>query len=213
MLEISFRNGSYSDPLVGPKMVTRGCQTELPRPSATTSSTLSASVSAVASNSNEKSPSGKTPLGYSSGSKPAPDDVRPTSSLNGTSSTSCENLRPLSSASEDSEETSSISDDDEIIFNTIKRQAKKTATIFSGKDFVANNNGSAADDNLSDDDDGCDAEVAVNVAKTESTKNVETTDAVGVNDDEVEGLVKVNGDSHNLADCIVEQHQEVLSQS
>lgn len=28
MLEISCRNGSYSNPLVGPKMMTRSCQTE-----------------------------------------------------------------------------------------------------------------------------------------------------------------------------------------
>ena len=210
MLEISFRNGSYSDPLVGPKMVTRGCQTELPRPSATTSSTLSASVSAVASNSNEKSPSGKTPLGYSSGSKPAPDDVRPTSSLNGTSSTSCENLRPLSSASEDSEETSSISDDDEIIFNTIKRQVKKPGPdlILSGKNFLANNNGSPEDCLNSVGE--CDGEVAVNVAKSSTTEASNNVDVVVVADG---GLLKVNGDSH-LADCLADQQQkEVLSQS
>ena len=210
MLEISFRNGSYSDPLVGPKMVTRGCQTELPRPSATTSSTLSASVSAVASNSNEKSPSGKTPLGYSSGSKLAPDDVRPTSSLNGTSSTSCENLRPLSSASEDSEETSSISDDDEIIFNTIKRQVKKPGPdlILSGKNFLANNNGSPEDCLNSVGE--CDGEVAVNVAKSSTTEASNNVDVVVVADG---GLLKVNGDSH-LADCLADQQQkEVLSQS
>ena len=210
MLEISFRNGSYSDPLVGPKMVTRGCQTELPRPSATTSSTLSASVSAVASNSNEKSPSGKTPLGYSSGSKPAPDEVRPTSSLNGTSSTSCENLRPLSSASEDSEETSSISDDDEIIFNTIKRQVKKPGPdlILSGKNFLANNNGSPEDCLNSVGE--CDGEVAVNVAKSSTTEASNNVDGVVVADG---GLLKVNGDSH-LADCLADQQQkEVLSQS
>lgn len=210
MLEISFRNGSYSDPLVGPKMVTRGCQTELPRPSATTSSTLSASVSAVASNSNEKSPSGKTPLGYSSGSKPAPDEVRPTSSLNGTSSTSCENLRPLSSASEDSEETSSISDDDEIIFNTIKRQVKKPGPdlILSGKNFLANNNGSPEDCLNSVGE--CDGEVAVNVAKSSTTEASNNVDVVVVADG---GLLKVNGDSH-LADCLADQQQkEVLSQS
>lgn len=210
MLEISFRNGSYSDPLVGPKMVTRGCQTELPRPSATTSSTLSASVSAVASNSNEKSPSGKTPLGYSSGSKPAPDEVRPTSSLNGTSSTSCENLRPLSSASEDSEETSSISEDDEIIFNTIKRQVKKPGPdlILSGKNFLANNNGSPEDCLNSVGE--CDGEVAVNVAKSSTTEASNNVDVVVVADG---GLLKVNGDSH-LADCLADQQQkEVLSQS
>ena len=210
MLEISFRNGSYSDPLVGPKMVTRGCQTELPRPSATTSSTLSASVSAVASNSNEKSPSGKTPQGYSSGSKPAPDEVRPTSSLNGTSSTSCENLRPLSSASEDSEETSSISDDDEIIFNTIKRQVKKPGPdlILSGKNFLANNNGSPEDCLNSVGE--CDGEVAVNVAKSSTTEASNNVDGVVVADG---GLLKVNGDSH-LADCLADQQQkEVLSQS
>lgn len=210
MLEISFRNGSYSDPLVGPKMVTRGCQTELPHPSATTSSTLSASVSAVASNSNEKSPSGKTPLGYSSGSKPAPDEVRPTSSLNGTSSTSCENLRPLSSASEDSEETSSISDDDEIIFNTIKRQVKKPGPdlILSGKNFLANNNGSPEDCLNSVGE--CDGEVAVNVAKSSTTEASNNVDVVVVADG---GLLKVNGDSH-LADCLADQQQkEVLSQS
>ena len=207
MLEISHRNGSYSDPLIGPKMVTRGCQTEPSNASSSTATTSSTLSSSTPINNDKSSTSSKTSVGFSSGGRPLDDSNggggRPLSSLNGNSTTSCENLRPLSS----------ISDDDEIIFNTIKRQAKKTATIFSGKDFVANNNGSAADDNLSDDDDGCDAEVAVNVAKTESTKNVETTDAVGVNDDEVEGLVKVNGDSHNLADCIVEQHQEVLSQS
>ena len=215
MLEISHRNGSYSDPLIGPKMVTRGCQTEPSNASSSTATTSSTLSSSTPINNDKSSTSSKTSVGFSSGGRPLDDSNggggRPLSSLNGNSTTSCENLRPLSSASEESEETSSISDDDEIIFNTIKRQAKKTATIFSGKDFVANNNGSAADDNLNDD--GCDAEVAVNVAKTESTKNVETTDAVGVNDDEVEGLVKVNGDSHNLADCIVEQHQEVLSQS
>jgi len=209
MLEISYRNGSYSDPLVGPKMVTRGCQTELPSSAAAASSMLSSSATA-ASSASEKSPAGKTSIGFSSGSKPL-DDVRPASSLNGTSSTSCENLRPLSSASEDSEETSSISDDDEIIFNTIKRQAKKPDMIFGGKNFLANNNGTA-DDNFNDRLNiaaDCDGEVAVNVVKsTETTNSVDKND-VGVG----EGLLKVNGDSH-LADCLVDQQQkEVLSHS
>jgi hypothetical protein len=71
MLEISYRNGSYTDPLVGPKMVTRACQTDpAPASSSATSFTLSPAttdvdVAAAAVNSGcEKS--GKSSGGISS---------------------------------------------------------------------------------------------------------------------------------------------------
>jgi hypothetical protein len=129
MLEISFRNGSYSDPLVGPKMVTRAIQTE---PPTATASANSSSLSPSASSTAVDKTSGVKIYGYSQTSRTEEnhENGRPLSSLNGTAlstpnSASNESLRPLSSASEESEETSSISDDDEIIFNTIRRQVKK----------------------------------------------------------------------------------------
>ena len=129
MLEISFRNGSYSDPLVGPKMVTRAIQTE---PPTSTASAMSSSLSPSPSSTNVDKTSGAKIYGYSPTNRTEEncENGRATSSLNGTAlstpnSASIESLRPLSSASEESEETSSISDDDEIIFRTIKRQVKK----------------------------------------------------------------------------------------
>jgi hypothetical protein len=139
-------------------------------------------------------------------------------SLNGTSSpnpSSDNNVRPLSSASEESEETSSISDDDEIIFNTIKRQVKKTSDMILSKNvFVNNSEFVPADDSLTNNCDDervvvveaeCDGEIAVNPETVKNNLNKESNE----NED---GLVKVNGDMH-LADCLKEQQKEVLSQS
>ena len=219
MLEISFRNGSHSDPLVGPKMVTRSCQTEPPTTKTASTANISDSLSPAPSAANEKSPSpamsGKSSFGFSSGNRPLEENHENNgrASLNGTSSpnpSSDNNVRPLSSASEESEETSSISDDDEIIFNTIKRQVKKTSDMILSKNvFVNNSECVPADDSLTNNCDDervvvveaeCDGEIAVkNNLNKESNENED-------------GLVKVNGDMH-LADCLKEQQKEVLSQS
>lgn len=225
MLEISFRNGSHSDPLVGPKMVTRSCQTEPPTTKSTkTTANISDSLSPAPSAANEKSPSpatsGKSSFGFSSGNRPLEENHENNgrASLNGTSSpnpSSDNNVRPLSSASEESEETSSISDDDEIIFNTIKRQVKKTSEMILSKNvFVNNSEFVPADDSLTNNCDDervvvveaeCDGEIAVNPETVKNNLNKESNE----NED---GLVKVNGDMH-LADCLKEQQKEVLSQS
>ncbi len=134
MLEISHRNGSYSNPCVGPRMVSTGCQTEedepekaeddnafKPKPSAAGS--LHPNVGQgddLVSNSSSTSPAG--------GAEPSPPPPVALSSssfvnMNGAiQEDAISPQRPLSSASEESE--SSISEDDEISFNTIKRQVK-----------------------------------------------------------------------------------------
>ena len=252
MLEISCRNGSYTDPLVGPKMVTRRCQTEQP-PATMKNSNISTTLSPSATTTSlEKSSGvGKNSYGFSSSGRPLNDpeheNGRATSSLNGTASptpisSSCESLRPLSSASEESEETSSTSDDDEIIFNTIKRQVKKNDLIFGGKlnekNVVENADSSSSNnnqnchendnnDNNDDDvrvdhpsnggeDDDCDGERSA--VKTETTKiESSKTDQKLLNskngsEEEEAAVVKVNGDSH-LPDCLMDKQTEVLSQS
>ena len=234
MLEISFRNGSHSDPLVGPKMVTKSCQTEPPPPTANTTATtsnISATLSPAPSTANEKSPSpassGKSSFGFSSGNRPLDENHENNgrASLNGTSSPnpSSDNLiRPLSSASEESEETSSISDDDEIIFNTIRRQVKKPSDVILSKNlFVNNSEVVPAEDSLTNNCEDervvvveaeCDGEIAVNPETLKNNLNKESNEKEKHDDHEKEGLVKVNGDTH-LSDCLKEQQKEVLSQS
>jgi len=250
MLEISFRNGSYTDPLVGPKMVTRSCQTEQP-PATTKNSNISTTLSpsATTTSIDKSSGIGKNSYGFSSSGRPLNDsdheNGRATSSLNGTASptpisSSCESLRPLSSASEESEETSSTSDDDEIIFNTIKRQVKKNDLIFGGKmieknvenadSSSSNNNQNCHEDENNDnndddvradrtsngEDDDCDGErsaVKTETTKIESSKtDQKLLKSKNGSEEEDAAVVKVNGDSH-LPDCLMDQQTEVLSQS
>jgi len=155
MLEISHRNGSYSNPLVGPRLVSTSCQTE-----ELISEKKSSQDKNSSPNSNKIMPSKQNPensgncseLGGSCLSPNSKNSSQQCSNSNSTSplracdggggdspGNSAENAkdsylvmngiqiedaisspqRPLSSASEESE--SSISEDDEISFNTIKR--------------------------------------------------------------------------------------------
>ena len=245
MLEISFRNGSYTDPLVGPKMVTRAIQTE---PPTSTASALSSSLSPSSSSTTVDQTSGGVKIyGYSQTNRTEEnhENGRPTSSLNGNAlstpnSASNESLRPLSSASEESEETSSISDDDEIIFNTIKRQVKKpdVMSIFGIKNveqkadaFVQNNFEQKADsfvehfNNCEKECDATDDEHDLSAVNNETTftdaskieKSTTSVDDNSLENTLAEGdepLVKVNGDNH-LSDNLMDkqQQQQVLSQS
>ena len=152
MLEISHRSGSYANPLLGPRLVSASCQTddiitstqlELTRdldeleeeededhsafnPLLAVSPTSAASISTA-------SPTYSTsPRGSSAASSVimngAIQDIGDTNDGNGStgdadSASGTSPQRPLSSASEEeSEDTSSFSEDDEISFNTIKRQ-------------------------------------------------------------------------------------------
>ena len=149
MLEISHRSGSYTNPLLGPRLVSASCQTddiitstqlELTRdeledededhsafnPLLAVSPTSAASISTA-------SPTYSTsPRGSSAASSVimngAIQDIGDTNDGNGStgdadSASGTSPQRPLSSASEEeSEDTSSFSEDDEISFNTIKRQ-------------------------------------------------------------------------------------------
>lgn len=156
MLEISHRNGSYSNPLVGPRLVSTSCQTE----ELISEKKSSSQDKNSSSNSNKIMPSKQNPensgicseLGGSCLSPNSKNSSQQCSNSNSTSplracdggggdspGNSAENAkdsylvmngiqiedaisspqRPLSSASEESE--SSISEDDEISFNTIKR--------------------------------------------------------------------------------------------
>jgi len=163
MLEISHRSGSYTNPLLGPRLVSASCQTddiitstqlELTRdeledededhsafnPLLAVSPTSAASLSTAASPTYSTSPRAGSSAASSVIMNGAIQDIAGDTTLNetgnGSSSTSgdasnAENSgtkspqRPLSSASEEeeeSEDTSSFSEDDEISFNTIKRQ-------------------------------------------------------------------------------------------
>lgn len=121
MLEISHRNGSYSNPCVGPRLVSTGCQTE---------------VEAETSPPDHPSPASgdlafKIINKFSSPIKSANNCTSNCQTQNGIENPNVVSgergvgdkaeMRPLSSASEESE-SSSISEDDEISFNTIKRQ-------------------------------------------------------------------------------------------
>ena len=162
MLEISHRNGSYSNPLVGPRLVSTSCQTEeliSEKKSSQDKHSSSSNSNKIMSskqnpetdsgNSSELGPNSKnssqqcsnsnctSPLRACDGSGGGNSPGNPTGNSPG--GNSAENAkdsylvmngiqiedaisspqRPLSSASEESE--SSISEDDEISFNTIKR--------------------------------------------------------------------------------------------
>ena len=158
MLEISHRSGSYTNPLLGPRLVSASCQTddiitstqlELTRdeledededhsafnPLLAVSPTSAASISTA-------SPTYSTsPRGSSAASSVimngAIQDIGDTNDGNGSTgdadSSGTSPQRPLSSASEEeSEDTSSFSEDDEISFNTIKRQAPAHAISKEG---------------------------------------------------------------------------------
>ena len=163
MLEISHRSGSYTNPLLGPRLVSASCQTddiitstqlELTRdeledededhsafnPLLAVSPTSAASLSTAASPTYSTSPRAGSSAASSVIMNGAIQDIAGDTTLNetgnGSSSTSGDTSnaessgtkspqRPLSSASEEeeeSEDTSSFSEDDEISFNTIKRQ-------------------------------------------------------------------------------------------
>ena len=152
MLEISHRNGSYSNPLVGPRLVSTSCQTE-----ELISEKKSSQDKNSSSNSNKIMSSKQNPENSGNFSELGPNSKNSSQQCSNSNSTSplrgacdgggggdspgnsAENAkdsylvmngiqiedaisspqRPLSSASEESE--SSISEDDEISFNTIKR--------------------------------------------------------------------------------------------
>ena len=150
MLEISHRNGSYSNPLLGPRLVSASCQTEAEQLQqvfpvepevrvdesgsgnnsfnstgnstgnggnlAAVSPTSAASISSTASPTCSTSPRSST-----SSSSVIMNGAIQETEIDGNNGTGSPQ-RPLSSASEESEDTSSFSEDDEISFNTIKRQ-------------------------------------------------------------------------------------------
>ena len=123
MLEISYRNGSYSDPLVGPRLTSKECQTDgdssptsnlnsavnsLHRTSVATEAKGTANLKTCCVHCNRRSSNGSGQV---------------------TNSSSCPSVndRPVSVASStDSEE------DDEITFNTIKRQTNLTSKNNNG---------------------------------------------------------------------------------
>ena len=160
MLEISHRNGSYSNPLVGPRLVSTSCQTEeliSEKKSSQDKNSSSNSNKIMSSKQNpensgnscsELGPNSKnssqqcsnsnctSPLRACDGSGGGNSPGNPTGNSPGNSAENAKDSylvmngiqiedaisspqRPLSSASEESE--SSISEDDEISFNTIKR--------------------------------------------------------------------------------------------
>ena len=148
MLEISYRNGTYTNPLVGPRLVSTASQTTedlFPTP-ASEANLLHSNLKIMAVNNssksgpcNAKSPSGSTGSGSTNAgsasnncTSPGPPAARGGANSAASSSSHVLNgaiqedaispQRPLSSASEESE--SSISEDDEISFNTIKRQVR-----------------------------------------------------------------------------------------
>ena len=150
MLEISHRSGSYTNPLLGPRLVSASCQTddiitstqlELTRdeledededhsafnPLLAVSPTSAASIS-TASPTYSTSPRAGSSAASSVIMNGAIQDIGDTNDGNGStgdadSASGTSPQRPLSSASEEeSEDTSSFSEDDEISFNTIKRQ-------------------------------------------------------------------------------------------
>ena len=154
MLEISHRNGSYSNPLVGPRLVSTSCQTEEITTSEKKSPGKNSNFNKIMSSKNnpDNSELGGSSLNpenskNSSSNSNCTSPLRPSSgnSSSGGKDSSGNSLdsslvmnggagipeledaisspqRPLSSASEESE--SSISEDDEISFNTIKRGFK-----------------------------------------------------------------------------------------
>ena len=134
MLEISHRNGSYSNPCVGPRLVSTGCQTEVAEaPSPATTSPASGDLAFKIINV-------KSPLKSANNCT-----SNPTQNGVDNSASTASNVagqvpsRPLSSASEESE-SSSISEDDEISFNTIKRQSIGPKKCDSTTPVVTNSN-------------------------------------------------------------------------
>lgn len=128
MLEISQRNGSYRDPLVGPRLVSTACQTE------EATSDTAFKIMEVSSSLSSKPPkssstcstSGGTANEVEKGGGGCAGSAVSSHFMNGAiiQEDAISPQRPLSSASEGEESESSFSEDDEISFNTIKRQVK-----------------------------------------------------------------------------------------
>jgi len=154
MLEISHRNGSYSNPLVGPRLVSTACQTEEITISEKKSPGKNSNFNKIMSSKNPDNSDSCSEVGgsclntnskNSSSNSNCTSPLRPSSGNSSAGNSSGNSMdsslvmnggagipeiedaisspqRPLSSASEESE--SSISEDDEISFNTIKRGFK-----------------------------------------------------------------------------------------
>ena len=136
MLEISNKNGSYSNPCVGPRLVSTGCQTEVAEAPPFTASPASGDLAFKIINkfSPIKSANNCTSNCTQNGIE-NPGGALAERGNNG-------DLRPLSSASEESE-SSSISEDDEITFNTIKRQITSPKSKCDSSTVTSNLNGSS----------------------------------------------------------------------
>ena len=145
MLEISHRNGSYSDPLVGPRLATKECQTEQPLSISNGSgggahpSGPSSSAAEAAGHLNGSLPNGvsawqdaPTKAGSEQSAKEcckhcsqSDANLAPAASA---LSPSPSDPRPVSVASStDSEDTTE--EEDEVIFNTIKRGSSSSCKI------------------------------------------------------------------------------------
>ena len=119
MLEISHRNGSYSNPCVGPRLVSTGCQTEVEAETSPSDHPSPASGDLAFKIINKFSSPIKSANNCTSNC--TQNGIENPSVVSGELRGDKAEMRPLSSASEESE-SSSISEDDEISFNTIKRQ-------------------------------------------------------------------------------------------
>ena len=119
MLEISNKNGSYSNPCVGPRLVSTGCQTEVEAETSPSDHPSPASGDLAFKIINKFSSPIKSANNCTSNC--TQNGIENPSVVSGELRGDKAEMRPLSSASEESE-SSSISEDDEISFNTIKRQ-------------------------------------------------------------------------------------------
>lgn len=164
MLEISHRNGSYSDPLVGPRLATKECQTEQPlsisnggggagggaHPSGPSSSAAEA-----AGHLNGSLPNGvsawqdaPTKAGSEQSAKEcckhcSQSDANLAPAASSALSPSPSDPRPVSVASStDSEDTTE--EEDEVIFNTIKRGSSSSCKVAAAAAAAAAAAGDAA---------------------------------------------------------------------
>lgn len=214
MLEISHRNGSYSNPLVGPRLVSAACQTEemlseKKPPPHQQQSPNSASFKIMSSKNQESeslcshddvsdgtgvkgSKNSAEQCSNSNCTSPLrTDSANSTNSSNSSSSSTGESSlvmnggvvvqietdnaaisspqRPLSSASEESE--SSISEDDEISFNTIKRGAGLKLLKQTSNLLVASKSNPEADNVKSCDETTCSSS-AVNQINLKSSSSL-----------------------------------------
>lgn len=175
MLEISHRNGTYSNPLTGPRLVSTGCQTEIleppPQPDKDSTFNKIMAVPKVASTS-PISPKtlndGQPRSNFSHNSSTSPDVTKVSLVMNGAIVN-----RPLSSASEESE--SSISEDDEISFNTIKRQVKPKSSAVNNS--VMNSDGDGMKNGGEDNNNGHET-TETQADNNVYNKKIETTAAI-----------------------------------